>query len=71
MKRHVVVHASSGDRVALEIHQFIAGGVKTEYAGSDGKAHFDLDVDTFAEATVYVNGDEKVGRGSIQDDYWI
>lgn len=58
-------------RVGLEVHQFLAGGVKTEYTNRDGLAEFELDVDTFAEITVYVNGDEKVRRGSIQAKYTV
>ena len=58
-------------RVGIEVHQFAAGGVKTEYTNSDGLAEFELDVDEGAEITVYVNGSEKVRRGSIRSEYKV
>ena len=58
-------------RIALEVHQFLAGGMKAEHTNSDGVAEFTLDVDTFAEITVYANGNPKVGRGSIQAQYTL
>ena len=73
MKQQVVVRVSggAGARVALDIHQFLAGGMKTEYASSDGCARFDLDTDAGAEITVYVNGNEKVQRGPIKSHYEV
>ena len=72
MSREVQVRgAGSGARVALEVHQFLAGGVKTETANSEGTAYFHLDVDAGAEVTVYVDGKERVRRGSIQDVYYV
>lgn len=58
-------------RVSMDIHQFAAGGVKTEYTNSEGIAQFQLDVDEFAEITIYVNGNEKVRRGGIRGDYTV
>jgi hypothetical protein len=73
MRQEVVVHVmgGAGARVALEIHQFLAGGLKTEYADNDGYARFDLDTDAGAEVTLYVNGTEKVSRGSIKSYYQV
>lgn len=53
-------------RVALEIHQFLAGGVKSENTDSDGVAQFSLDVDGGAEVTVIVDGNVKIPRGPIK-----
>ena len=58
-------------RVGIEVHQFLASGVKTEYTNSDGVAQFSLDVDDGAEITVYANGNEKVRRGSIRSEYTV
>ena len=58
-------------RVALEIHQFLAGGVKSENTDSDGLAQFSLDVDDGAETTVMVNGVVKLQRGPIKAQYLI
>ncbi len=58
-------------RVGIEVHQFLAGGVKTEYTDSEGLAEFQLDVDEGAEITIYVNGNQKMQRGSIRSEYKI
>lgn len=42
-----------------------------EYTNSDGEANFSLDIDDGAEITVYVNGNAKVGRGSVRSEYKI
>ena len=62
---------SHGSRAALEIHQFAAGGMKTAHTNSEGLAEFELDVDQFAEISVYVDGHEKVKRGSIRSSYTV
>ena len=61
----------SNVRVAIEVHQFAAGGVKTEYTDSNGEAKFELDIDQFAEITVYAGGNEKVRRGSVRAEYTV
>ncbi len=62
----------SNARVALEIHQFAAGGMKgPEMTGSDGRADFSLDIDDGAQITVYVDGKEKVGRGRVRSEYKV
>ena len=61
----------SNVRIVIEVHQFAGGGVRTEYTNSDGLAEFQLDVDQFAEITVYANGNEKVRRGSIKAEYKV
>ena len=58
-------------RVALEVHQFLAGGVKSDDTDSDGLAQFSLDVDDGAEVTVMVDGNVKVPRGPIKAQYLI
>ena len=58
-------------RVALEIHQFLAGGVKGENTDSNGLAQFSLDVDDGAEVTVMVNGGVKFPRAPIKAQYLI
>lgn len=58
-------------RVGIEIHQFAAGGVVAETTDSEGLAQFQLNVDTFAEITIYVNGQVRVPRGSIKSEYLI
>ncbi len=58
-------------RVALEIHQFLAGGVKAQNTDSNGLANFSLDVDDGAEVTVMVNGEVRLQRGAIKAEYLI
>ena len=58
-------------RVAIEVHQFLAGGVVGENTDSDGIAQFRLDVDEGAEITIMVDGNVKVQRGSIRADYTV
>jgi hypothetical protein len=65
-------NAASGVRVALEVHQFIAGGMTgAEYTDRNGEAHFSLDIDSGAEISVYANGDLKAGRGSAKSVYYV
>lgn len=45
-------NASINARVGIEVHQFAAGGVETEYTNGDGIANFNLNVDDYAEITV-------------------
>ena len=61
----------SNIRVSIEVHQAFGGGVKTAYTNSDGLAEFQLDVDQFAEITVYANDSKKVERGSIKAEYKV
>jgi hypothetical protein len=62
----------SNARIGIEVHQFLAGGVLPyKYTNSNGEAEFDMDIDQSAEITIYVNGTEKVRRGSIQGLYRI
>lgn len=58
-------------RVGIEVHQFLAGGMKSEHTNSDGLCEFQLDVDKGAEITIYVDGNLKVSRGSIKSDYKV
>ena len=63
---------SHGTRVALDVHQAFASGMKAEYTNSEGGlAEFTLDVDDGAEITVYAEGNEKVKRGSIRSSYTV
>lgn len=60
----------SGAKVSIYIHQFAAEGMKgPQYTNPDGKADFSLDIDDSAQISVYVNGTEKSGRGSVQSEY--
>ena len=59
-------------RVSVYVHQFLAEGMKgPEYTNSDGCVEFALDIDTFAEISIYVNGNETVKRGSVRAEYKI
>ena len=59
-------------RVAIEVHAFLAGGVLSpQYTNSEGLAEFQLDTDSGAEITIYVNGNEKIRRGSIRSEYKV
>jgi len=64
-------HPKRDARVAIEVHQFLAGGVKSDNTDSDGLAQFSLDVDDGAEVTVMVDGNVKVPRGPIKAQYLI
>ncbi|HET6382530.1 MAG TPA: hypothetical protein VFJ58_03990 [Armatimonadota bacterium] len=57
--------------ITLEIHQFAAGGMKAEFTDSEGLAQFELDLDRFAEITIYANGNPKVRRGKIKTEYTV
>ena len=62
----------SSERVSVYVYQFGASGMKEAvYTDSDGEADFDLDIDTHGEISIYVNGNEKVGRGSVKSEYRI
>ena len=77
--RYVTVRiADSGGRpqccakVSIYVHQFLAEGMKgPEYTNSDGSVEFALDIDQFAEISIYVNGNESVKRGSVRAEYKI
>lgn len=58
-------------RVALEVHQFLAGGVKSEITDNDGLAQFAIDVDDGAEVTIMVNGNVEFSRGPIKAQYLV
>ncbi|MCA1597188.1 MAG: hypothetical protein LC772_12310 [Chloroflexi bacterium] len=61
-----------GARVAVYVHQFLAQGMKdAEYTNGQGEARIGLDVDTHAEISIYVDGSERVPRGSIESEYVI
>ncbi|HWD38190.1 MAG TPA: hypothetical protein VG944_05025, partial [Fimbriimonas sp.] len=78
-KRFVSVRVIGSDgravkdaRVSIEIHQFMAGGFTPEQrTDSSGETSFDIDADSGAECTVYVNGHAQVKRGSIQGQYKV
>ena len=58
-------------RVAIEVHQFLAGGIVGKQTNSDGMAQFRLNVDEGAEITIMVDGNVRVQRGSIRADYSV
>ena len=59
-------------RVSLFVYQTLASGMKTpQYTNSKGEANFDLDIDQFAEISVYVKGEERIPRGSVEAEYRI
>ncbi|MBC7529383.1 MAG: hypothetical protein H7308_17780 [Chthonomonadaceae bacterium] len=59
-------------RVSLLVYQTLASGMKTpQYTSSNGEANFDLDIDQFAEISVYVKGEERISRGSVKAEYRI
>ena len=79
MKRSVQVRVRnsggqpiSSVRVGIEVHQFAAGGfMPNEHTDSSGEAVFNLDTDTSAEITIYVDGQPKTKRGYIEGQYTI
>lgn len=59
-------------KVSIYINQFAAQGMKEpQYTNSSGEAEFQLDIDTYGEITVYVNGQERVPRGSVRAEYKV
>jgi hypothetical protein len=74
MQRSVLVRVFESDgrpardaRVNIWVYQFAAGGFAGEqYTNSSGEAEFDLDIDDGAEIEVYVNGESKTHRMSVQ-----
>lgn len=59
-------------RVSLFLHQTGASGMtRPEYTDGQGRARFTVDMDTFGQVSVYVAGNERVGRGSPQAEYWV
>jgi len=62
----------SGVRVALYVYQFAASGMKDpQWTDSNGEADFTLDIDEGAEISVYVDGQERVGRGRVRAEYKV
>jgi hypothetical protein len=59
-------------RVSIHVSQFLASGsVPDQNTNSEGLTEFELDVDSGADITIYVNGQEKVSRSSIRSDYKV
>ena len=59
-------------KVSVCVHQFTAQGMKdAQFTTSDGETDFQLDIDDYAEISIYVNGSEKIGRGSVRSDYTV
>ena len=62
----------AGARVSIYVSQFAASGsVDDQYTDSNGEADFSLDIDDGAEITVYVNGQERIGRGAVRSNYTV
>lgn len=61
--------AVSGARVSLGTYGINSGVLPEKYTDSSGQAEFN--VDEYGEICVYVNGQEKVGRGPIRGQYRI
>lgn len=62
----------SNAKVSVYVHQFAAEGMKdAQYTNSDGETDFKLDIDDGAQISIYVNGSEKVGRGSVRSEYKV
>ena len=59
-------------RISLYVYQFLASGFTgAQNTNSEGLTQFQLDADQGAEIAVYVNGHEKVKRGSIKAEYTV
>ncbi len=59
-------------KVSVYISQTLASGMKDpEYTNSDGEAEFRLDVDTGAQITIYVNGNEKISNTSVKSEFKV
>ncbi|CAN5493372.1 hypothetical protein BH11ARM1_BH11ARM1_11430 [soil metagenome] len=75
VKGTVRVHVygtGSGVRVCLFIYQSAANGMtSTEYTNDQGDAYIEVNTDAGADAEVYVGGQKKTSRASIQDTYYI
>ncbi len=62
----------SGSLVGVWVHQALASGLKEEkYTNSSGEASFDLDVDSGAEITIYVDHSEKASRQPIRGQHTV
>ncbi len=62
----------SNARVAVYVHQFAAEGMKdAEYTNSDGEVSISLDIDEYAEISIYVDGSEKVKRSKVRAEYHV
>lgn len=59
----------SGVRIAFGTYGINYGVLPEKRTDSSGQAEFD--VDEYGEICVYVNGQEKIGRGPIQGQYRI
>ncbi|MEA2553286.1 MAG: hypothetical protein QOJ65_1462 [Fimbriimonadaceae bacterium] len=79
MHRTVVVHILETDGspkpaadVSLQLHAVVEGvALEPKTTDKDGVAQFSLDMEKYAELTIYVAGHERVSRGPIQDEYYI
>lgn len=59
-------------KVSIYVHQMLAEGMKgPEYTDASGLTDFDLDIDEHAQISIYVNGNERVPRGSVRADYRV
>ena len=74
--RNVLVHVYdlggrpvSGARIAFGTFGINSGVLPAKYTDSSGHAEFDLD--EYGDVNVYVNGQEKIGRGAMQGQYRI
>lgn len=57
-------------KVSIYVHQFAAQGMtEPQYTDRDGEANFKLNIDEYAEISVYVKGDEAIKRGSVKAEY--
>ena len=59
----------SGARVAFGTFGINSGVLPAKYTDSTGQAEFD--VGEYGDVNVYVNGQEKLGRGPIRGQYRI
>lgn len=59
----------SGARVAFGTFGINSGVLPAKYTDSSGHAEFDLG--EYGDVNVYVNGQEKIGRGAMQGQYRI
>lgn len=59
-------------RVSVYVYQFAAEGMKeAQYTNADGETDFKLDIDDGAQIAIYVNGSEKIERGSVRSEYKV
>jgi len=59
----------SGARIAFGTFGINSGVLPAKYTDSNGQAEFN--VGEYGDVNVYVNGQEKLGRGPIQGQYRI